>query len=89
MIIVYSLPNCPYCVKAKEWLKAAGFAFEEVDMVANPDAREKMRNAGHRTAPQLYYGDRLMVSGGYEGLSRLSPGDVKARIDMIEAERQA
>lgn len=29
MFVVYTMPNCPHCVGAKELLKSKGLAFEE------------------------------------------------------------
>jgi glutaredoxin len=80
MITVYTKPDCPYCVKAKVWLDRHGFDHETVDITRDAGQRQFLLDAGHRTVPQLYVGDRLLVEGGYDGLNALSPEDVRRRI---------
>jgi len=39
---VYSTPACPWCVKAKEWLKENKVKFTEVDVAEDEKGREEM-----------------------------------------------
>ena len=61
MLTVYSKNYCPFCDKAKHLLKTNGFAFEEIKIDEDPEAREWLIAQGHRTAPQIYLGQRLFV----------------------------
>ena len=36
---VYTTPTCPYCKKAKAWLKEHGVKFEEINVLENEAAR--------------------------------------------------
>jgi len=72
MLTVYSKNNCPFCVKAKYLLEQKGIAFEEIKIDENPEAREFVMSAGHRTVPQIYQNGTLFVEGGYTGLAKLS-----------------
>jgi len=67
-IEVYSTAVCPYCVAAKNLLKAKGLAWEEVRVDTDPAQREAMlaRSGGRRTVPQIFVNDRLV--GGYDDL---------------------
>lgn len=42
MIRIFSTPSCPYCVTLKEFLKEHGFAFEDINVAADAQAREEM-----------------------------------------------
>lgn len=42
MIRVFSTPTCPYCVTLKEFLKKHGFAFEDINVATDAQAREEM-----------------------------------------------
>ena len=67
-IEVYSTAVCPYCVAAKNLLKAKGLAWEEVRVDTDPVQRETMlaRSGGHRTVPQIFINDQFV--GGYDDL---------------------
>ena len=39
---VYSTPSCPWCIKAKEWLKSKKVKFTEVDVAEDEKGREEM-----------------------------------------------
>lgn len=70
MITVYSKNNCPFCVQAKNLLALKGVAYEEVKIDEIPEAREKLVAEGHRTVPQIYKDGKLLVEGGFQGLSK-------------------
>ena len=52
---MYTTAVCPYCVRAKQILKAKGVAeIEEIRIDQLPEAREHMMNiTGRRTVPQI------------------------------------
>lgn len=52
-------------------LKQKGVVFEEVRVDLDPEAREFIMNAGHRTVPQIYKNGTVFVDGGYQGLVKL------------------
>jgi glutaredoxin len=74
MITVYSKNNCPYCVQAKKLLDSKGVTYQEVKIDEDPVAREFIVSEGHRTVPQIYQNNALLVEGGFQGLSR-QPAD--------------
>jgi glutaredoxin 3 len=67
-IEVYSSAVCPYCVAAKNLLKAKGLAWEEVRIDKDPAQRDLMlqRSGGRRTVPQIFVNDQHV--GGYDDL---------------------
>jgi len=67
-IIIYSKPNCPYCVRAKHLLSAYGLNFQE-KVVGVDTTREELLEAAPnaRTVPQIIINGSVI--GGYEQLS--------------------
>jgi glutaredoxin 3 len=78
-VTIYSTPVCPYCVRAKNLLKARNQAYKEVD-VSDDEERAKMIElaAGKRTVPQIFIGDTHV--GGYDDLAAL---DRKGELDAL------
>ena len=72
MITVYSKNNCPFCVQAKNLLTLKGIEYTEVKIDEVPEAREFVVSEGHRTVPQIYKDGKLLVEGGFQGLSKQS-----------------
>ena len=68
-IEVYSTAVCPYCVAAKNLLKARGLEWTEVRVDTDPSQREAMlaRSGGARTVPQIFINDRHV--GGFDDLA--------------------
>jgi len=81
MLTVYSKNHCPFCDQAKALLNKKNIAFEEVKIDENPDARQFVMEAGHRTVPQIYKADKVFVEGGYNGLAKLSDDELKQRLE--------
>lgn len=70
-VVMYTTAVCPYCVRAKQLLKARGVeAIEEVRVDLEPERRdEMMQKTQRRTVPQIYIGDTHV--GGCDDLYAL------------------
>ncbi|MDR2129458.1 MAG: glutaredoxin 3 [Burkholderiaceae bacterium] len=68
---MYTTGICPYCIRAKQLLKARGVAqIEEIRIDLQPDAyAAMMRLTGRRTVPQIFIGDTHV--GGCDDLMAL------------------
>jgi glutaredoxin 3 len=80
---MYTTAVCPFCIRAKQILKAKGVAtIEEVRIDMEPDERMKMMEiTGRRTVPQIFIGethvggcDDLIALDGRGGLVPLLNG---------------
>jgi len=80
MIKIYSKPDCPYCDRAKEWLDNNDISYQTVNIMEDSNAYDFIKSKGHRSVPQLYLGDELLVEGGYTGLVKEDPIKIKERI---------
>ena len=56
---MFTTAVCPYCVRAKQLLKARGVEhIEEVRIDLLPEERDRMMSmTGRRTVPQIFIGD--------------------------------
>lgn len=68
---MYTTAICPYCVRAKQVLKARGVEqIEEIRIDTDPQARNTMMEiTGRRTVPQIFIGDTHV--GGCDDLMAL------------------
>lgn len=68
---MYTTAVCPYCVRAKQFLKSKGVEFiEEVRVDLDPQTRDTMmQSTGRRTVPQIFIGDTHV--GGCDDLLAL------------------
>jgi glutaredoxin 3 len=80
---MYTTAVCPYCVRAKQLLKAKGVEqIEEIRIDLDPAQRDHMMQiTGRRTVPQIYVGnthvggcDDLMALDAQGGLVPLLQG---------------
>jgi len=45
---------CPWCIEAIDWLKSKNYSFEILDVLADPDAYQQMREiSGQSKTPTL------------------------------------
>lgn len=79
-IKMYTTAVCPYCNRAKQFLKSRGVEhIEEVRIDLSPEERDRMMNlTGRRTVPQIFIGnthvggcDDLIALDGRGGLTPL------------------
>ncbi|HHX10632.1 MAG TPA: glutaredoxin family protein [Firmicutes bacterium] len=61
-VVVYSTPTCPWCVRAKDYLKNAGIEFEEKDVSVDVQAaREMVKISGRMGVPVLDIDGNVVV----------------------------
>tara|TARA_B100000214_G_scaffold316032_1_gene249452 strand:+ start:738 stop:956 length:219 start_codon:yes stop_codon:yes gene_type:complete len=68
MYKIYTQNNCGYCVAAKNLLDKKGEQYEEIHLEDNPDAKNKLKQDGLRTVPQIWLDEEYI--GGYVELER-------------------
>ncbi|MBU5454964.1 glutaredoxin family protein [Caproiciproducens sp. MSJ-32] len=61
-IKVYTTSTCPWCVKAKNYLKSNGISFEEINVALDQDAaREMVQKSGQMGVPVLDINGKIVV----------------------------
>jgi glutaredoxin 3 len=69
-IVLYTLPGCVHCARARRLLNRRDLPFQEVDGTAVPDFRRRLAQlAGEATVPQIVI-DEIPI-GGADRLARL------------------
>ena len=70
-VLMYTTAVCPYCVRAKQLLKARGVTeIDEVRVDLDPERRDEMMlKTQRRTVPQIFIGDTHV--GGCDDLYAL------------------
>lgn len=70
-IEIYTTPICPFCARAKQLLEDKGASYTEIDVMMDPDMRQKMREraGGRSTVPQIFIGGKHV--GGCDELQAL------------------
>jgi glutaredoxin 3 len=61
-VVVYSTPTCPWCTRAKDYLKQAGIDFEEKDVSVDIQAaRDMVKVSGQMGVPVLTIDGSVVV----------------------------
>jgi NADH-dependent peroxiredoxin subunit F len=69
-VVLYSTDNCPFCEKAREFLRARDIGFEEIPAPLGSKAWEELKDrTGSGSLPQILIGDEAI--GGYADLADL------------------
>jgi len=59
---IYSTATCPYCIRAKQFLKENNIIFEDIDVAGNKAATEEMiRKTGQMGVPLLDIEGQIIV----------------------------
>ena len=85
MLTIYSKTVCPYCVNAKNYLKAKDIPFREINIEQDAEAREFIQKQGLRTVPQIFMDGKIFVEGGRSGLSKMSAEEIRSEIDLRDS----
>ena len=68
---VYSTSTCPYCHRAKDFLKKNNIEFEDVDVGANPDrGKEMMDKSGQMGVPVIDIEGEIIVGFDKEAIQK-------------------
>lgn len=66
---VYTTSTCPWCVKAKEWLKDRKVKFKEINVSTDQKAAQYMaEKTGQRGVPVIEIGKKFIVGFDEEEL---------------------
>ncbi|MBI2146882.1 glutathione S-transferase N-terminal domain-containing protein [Candidatus Woesearchaeota archaeon] len=70
-VTVYSTPTCPYCQKAKEFLKKNNVAYKDINVADNNKAREEMiKKTGQMGVPVIEIGKDIIIGFDKEELQK-------------------
>ena len=81
-VLMYTTAVCPYCIRAKQLLKARGVSeIEEIRIDLDPAQRdEMMQKTQRRTVPQIFIGETHV--GGCDDLYALdASGQLKPLLE--------
>ena len=61
-VTVYSTSTCPFCIRAKQFLKDSNIAFEDIDVSENHEkAQEMIKKSGQMGVPVLEIDGEIIV----------------------------
>lgn len=70
-VTVYSTPTCPYCIRAKQFLKANNIDFEDIDVASDEEkAQEMIDKSGQMGVPVIDIDGEIMVGYDQEKISQ-------------------
>ena len=62
MVKVYSTDSCPWCVKAKQYLKSKGVEYKEINVAEDMEGREEMvKLSGQMGVPVVNINGTIIV----------------------------
>jgi glutaredoxin-like YruB-family protein len=69
---IYSLPTCPHCKKAKEYLANRGVSYIDYDVGKDREkADEMIRKSGQTGAPVILVDDEMVIGFNESRLAQL------------------
>lgn len=80
-ITIYTKAGCQYCAAAKQYLTEQDISYVEVDIMANPDKADWLREQGFKTLPVIYAGDKPLVNGGWNTLKTMRKHEIMERLE--------
>ncbi|MFH1189602.1 MAG: glutaredoxin family protein [Candidatus Omnitrophota bacterium] len=71
-VTVYSTPTCPFCIRAKQYLKDNNIQFTEYDVGSNPEkAQEMISRSGQMGVPVIDIDGTIVVGFDKEKIGNL------------------
>jgi glutaredoxin-like YruB-family protein len=79
-VVVYSTPTCPWCAKAKQFLKNHNLAYRDVDVTTDAAGLAEMqRISGQMGVPVIKFGTTVVVGFDLPKLQELVAGEKGAK----------
>lgn len=63
--VIYTIPTCPWCIKAKSLLNQKGISYQE-HIVNDKIMKDLVKRTGQKTVPQIFINNQFI--GGYDNL---------------------
>jgi glutaredoxin 3 len=61
-VVIYSIPTCPHCKKAKEYLSNKDIPYVDYNVIADRDkAKEMIVKSGQKAVPVIIVDDEIVV----------------------------
>lgn len=79
-LTIYTKSGCQYCAAAKAYLTENAIEFTEVDIVANPEKAEWLREQGFKTLPVIFAGEEPLINGGWNVLKTMRKHEIIERL---------
>jgi len=71
-VIIYSLPTCPNCKRAKEYLSRKGISYVDYDVAKDKvRLKEMMQKSGQLGVPVILVNDELLLGFNQSKLEKL------------------
>lgn len=71
-IRVFSTPSCPYCYAVKAFLDEHNFAYEDINVAENEQAREEMiQKTGQMGVPVVEIDGQIIIGFDKERISQI------------------
>ena len=68
---VYSTQTCPYCFKAKDFLRDHGVEYEDIDVGKNPKAAiEMVHKSGQMGVPVIEIGEEVITGFDVDAIKK-------------------
>jgi glutaredoxin len=67
-VVVYGTPTCPFCAKARDYLKERNIAFGDFDVTTSDKARNEFAQLGGKAVPVILIGNRQLVGFDKEAI---------------------
>ena len=68
---VYSTTTCPFCIRAKQFLKENNIAFEDIDVAGNQVAAEEMiKKSGQMGVPVIDIDGEIIIGFDKDKIKR-------------------
>ena len=71
-VTVYSTTTCPFCIRAKQFLKEGAVSFEDIDVSVDHEAAEEMiKRSGQMGVPVIDIEGELIVGFDKEKIKKV------------------
>ena len=71
-VVLYSLPTCPHCKRAKEYLSQKGISYIDYDVAKDKERlKEMMQKSGQLGVPVILVNDDLLIGFNQSKLDKL------------------